>query len=159
MSEESSEDLAKKLSLLEQQLAAITAERNLLHDQLGQAQEATLAAERRAAAAETELKIAREQNLARDGEVGADHGKASAQIEASPAPVSEQPPSSVPAPQPQLPPDPEVQPQSPPDTTSKEEPPVASASPPDTSSEGDSSRIAKIWRWLWEENNRNEDTG
>lgn len=69
MSEENSQDLAKKIVMLEQQLAAITAERNLLHEQLGQAQEAALAAERRATAAETELKIIREQNLVSDGKV------------------------------------------------------------------------------------------
>ena len=115
MSEKNPEDLAKKIVKLEQQLAAITAERNLLHDQLGQSQEAALAAERRAAAAETELKIIREQNQVSDGKVAITN--------------------DLPTPQPQSPP--------------------ASASPTEKTGEQDRSRLANLWRWLWDENDRN----
>jgi hypothetical protein len=87
MSEESPEDLAKKIVKLEQQLAAITAERNLLHDQLGQAQQAALIAERRAVAAETELKIIGGQNQISDGKV--------APAKDLPAPQPQSPPAST----------------------------------------------------------------
>ncbi len=118
MSEESSEESAEKIALLEQQLAAATAERNLLHEQLGQAQEAALAAERRATAAETELKILRDQSLVSDGEVVITN--------------------NLPSPLPQSPP--------------------AATSPPGTTSEQNQSRLGNLWRWLWEDNDRNADS-
>jgi hypothetical protein len=118
MSEERPEESAEKIALLEQQLAAVTAERNLLLDQLGQAQEAALAAERRATAAETELKILGDQNQVSDGEVVITN--------------------DLPPPQPQSPP--------------------AVTSPPGTTSEENQSRLGNLWRWLWENNDRNADS-
>lgn len=121
MSGENLEELAQKITLLERQLAAVTAERDLLKDQLNQAQEAALTAERKAASATTELKIWREQNQISDGRV-----------------VKEDQPSST-----------ETQ------TSSASTNHPGSTTSPDRTNVQNQSRIASLWRWLWEENDRN----